>query len=146
MKFTLVSITFTVLLWFTAPLVQAQSKDEQTVLDAEKARFEATTSKNYDAMERLLADDLVYTHSSGVVDGKQAYIESIRSGKANYVAIIPDEQKVRVYGNTAIVNGTCQVKMNNDNKPTEFKLRYTDVYVKKGKQWQLAAWQSLKIQ
>ncbi|TAE23243.1 MAG: nuclear transport factor 2 family protein [Cytophagales bacterium] len=126
--------------------VKAQSADEQAVLAAEKARFEATVAKNYDAMNELLADDLVYTHSSGVVDTKQAYIQSIKDGKAQYNSIDIKEQKARVYGKTAIINGIVYAKMGStDGKVTELKLRYTDAYVKKKGRWQLVAWQSLRL-
>jgi hypothetical protein len=126
-------------------LVRAQSGDEKAVMDAEKQRFDAQVSKDYAVLDKLLADDLIYAHSNGNTDGKQSYIQSIRDGKSNYVGLQPQEQKVRVYGNTAVVNGIVQVKMNNNNQPTEFKLRYTDVYVKKGGQWQMVAWQSLRL-
>lgn len=124
----------------------AMSADEKAVSGAERQRFDAQVSKNYAVLEQVLADDLLYAHSSGATDGKQSYIQSIRDGKSNYAGIESLEQKVRVYGNTAVINGVCLVKMNNNNTPTEMKLRYTDVYVKKGKQWQMVAWQSLRLQ
>lgn len=136
----------TLCLIFSFQFVHAQSSaDEKAVADVEKQRFDAQVSKNYAVLEQVLSDDLLYTHSSGNTDGKQSYIQSIRDGKSNYAAIEPQEQKVRVYGNTAVINGVCLVKMNNNNQPTELKLRYTDVYVKKGKQWQMVTWQSLRL-
>ena len=123
----------------------AMSADERAVSAVEKQRFDAQVSKNYAVLEQVLANDLIYAHSSGATDSKQSYIQSIRDGKSNYAAIDVQEQKVRVYGNTAIINGVCLIKMNNNNMPTEMKLRYTDVYVKNGKQWQMAAWQSLRL-
>ncbi|GAB3506491.1 hypothetical protein GCM10027341_39630 [Spirosoma knui] len=126
-------------------LVRAQSGDEKAVLDVEKQRFDAQVNKDQAVMNKVLADDLMYTHSNGNTDGKQAFIQAIVEGKSNYMGLQPQEQKVRLYGNTAVVNGVVQVKMNNNNQPTEFKLRYTDVYVKKSGQWQLVAWQSLRV-
>ncbi len=123
---------------------RAQTTDEKAVLDTETRRFAAQVSKDVAVLEQTLAPDVIYVHSTGVIDNKQSYIDAIRSGKSNYTAIEAQEQKIRLYGNTAIINGVCAVKMNNDNKPTEFKLRYTDVYIKKGSQWQLVSWQSLK--
>ena len=123
----------------------AMSADEKAVSAVEKQRFDAQVSKDYAVLERVLADDLLYAHSNGNTDGKQSYIQSIRDGKSNYAAIESQELKVRVYGNTAVINGVCLIKMNTNNTPTELKLRYTDVYVKKGKQWQMVAWQSLRL-
>ncbi len=124
----------------------AMSADERAVSDAEKQRFDAQVKKDYAVLDRVLANDLVYTHSSGNVDGKQAYIQSIRDGKSKYDAIDVQEQKVRVYGNTAIINGVCLIKAMNNGETINTRLRYTDVYVKNGGQWQMAAWQSLRMQ
>lgn len=126
-----------------ATAVATTSADEKSVLDAERQRFDAQVSKNYTVLERVLANDLIYNHSNGNSDTKQSYIQSIRDGKSNYVAIDVQEQKVRVYGNTAIINGVCLARMNTNNTPTELKLRYTDVYVRNGGQWQLVTWQWL---
>ncbi|WP_246169173.1 nuclear transport factor 2 family protein [Rudanella paleaurantiibacter] len=134
---------FMLLSWAT---VFAQSADEKAVLAAEKARFDAQVAKDYDALGKLLTDDLVYTHSNGNVDGKESFIQSIKDGKSSYNTIDVKEQKVRVYGNTAIINGRCDIKMNApDGKLTDLRLRYTDVYVKRNGRWQMATWQSLRL-
>lgn len=126
--------------------VQAQSADEKAVVAAEKARFEAQVSKNTDALNQLLADDLVYVHSSGNVDTKQSYIQSIKEGNSTYNSIDVQEQKVRLYGKTAIINGICYIKRPAvDGKNNDLKLRYTDVYVKKGGRWQMVTWQSFRM-
>ncbi|WP_266368026.1 nuclear transport factor 2 family protein [Tellurirhabdus rosea] len=126
--------------------VFAQSADEKAVMAAEKQRFEAQVAKNYDVLNKVLADDLIYTHSNGNQDTKQSYIQSIKDGKSKYDAIDVQEMKVRVYGNTAIINGVCLIKAANNGETINTRLRYTDVYVKKGNQWQMAAWQSLRLQ
>ncbi|CCH52701.1 hypothetical protein BN8_01719 [Fibrisoma limi BUZ 3] len=128
-----------------APIAYAQSPAEKDVMETEKRRFNALVSKDYTVLNQTLSDDLVYTHSNGLVDDKQSFIQSIKDGKLAYSAIDPQEQKVRLYGNTAIVNGVCQVKAVSNGETLSSRLRYTDVYVKKGKQWQLATWQSLRL-
>src|ERR1700760_18847 len=49
-------------------------------LKAEDARYAAQTKSDFDALERLYGDDLVYVHSTAVVDSKASYIERQRSG------------------------------------------------------------------
>ena len=49
-------------------------------LKAEDARYAAQTKSDFDALERLYGDDLVYVHSSAVTDSKASYIERQRSG------------------------------------------------------------------
>jgi hypothetical protein len=127
----------------TAPL--PQSDGEKTVIEAEKQRFEAQMKKDYAMLDRVLADDLVYNHSNGNTDNKQSYIQSIRDGKSKYDSIESLEQKARVYGNTAIINGKILIKATNNGETINTTLKYTDVYVRKGSQWQMVTWQSLKV-
>ncbi|GAB3970145.1 hypothetical protein GCM10028806_17610 [Spirosoma terrae] len=126
-------------------LVRAQSAEEKAVIAAEKNRFEAQISKNYAVLDQVLGNDLVYTHSNGNTDSKESYIQSIRDGKSKYDAINVEEQKVRVYGNTAIINGICMIKAMSNGETINTHLKYTDVYVRKGKQWQMVAWQSIRL-
>jgi ketosteroid isomerase-like protein len=126
-------------------LVRAQSAEEKAVVAAEKQRFDAQISKNYAVLDQVLGNDLVYTHSNGNTDSKESYIQSIRDGKSKYDAITVEEQKVRVYGNTAIINGICMIKAMSNGETINTHLKYTDVYVRKGKQWQMVAWQSIRL-
>jgi len=132
-------------LLFVSTFVFAQSADEKAVIAAEKQRFAAQVGKDYATLETVLADDLVYTHSNGNQDDKQSYIQSIKDGKSRYDAIDVQDMKVRLYGNTAVVNGVCLIKATSNGETINTRLRYTDVYVKKGRQWQMVAWQSLRL-
>ncbi|GAB3569684.1 hypothetical protein GCM10027578_24600 [Spirosoma luteolum] len=121
------------------------SPAEQVLATIEQKRFDAQVSKDYAVLDQLLADDLFYCHSNGGTDTKASYIQSIRDGKSKYDAIDIEDLKVRVYGNTAVLNGICVIKATNNGETINTRLRYTDVYVRKGKQWQMVSWQSLKF-
>ncbi|OIN59913.1 nuclear transport factor 2 family protein [Arsenicibacter rosenii] len=126
-------------------LLYAQSADEKALIATEKERFNAQITRDPNVLDKVLADDLVYTHSSGQVDSKQSFIQSIKEAKMVYEQINVEEQKVRIYGRIAVVNGVCTIKAINNGQPMNLKLRYTDAYKRKGKQWQLITWQSLRI-
>ena len=132
-----------------APALLAQTTADQKTADAVKAldqkRFEAMTKNDLDTLGTLLADDLTYHHSNGAADAKAAYIETLRSGKTRYHTIEPSDVKVRVYGNTAIVTGLAKLSFTADGKPVNTTLRYTDVWVQKGKAWQMVSWQSTRL-
>ncbi len=128
-----------------AATTTAMSAKEKVVADVERQRFAAQVSKDYAALDKLLANDLHYTHSSGATDTKTSYIQSIRDGKSKYDAIDVQELTVRLYGNTAIINGVCLIKAMNNGETINTRLRYTDAYVRKGNQWQLVTWQSVKL-
>jgi hypothetical protein len=54
---------------------------EEEILALEEKRFAAMVSGDLGALDALLHQDLVYTHSSAVVDTKASYLEAIRTGK-----------------------------------------------------------------
>lgn len=132
------------LLSFTL-ICRAQSADEQAVVAVEKQRFAAQVSRDFDALGQILADDLLYTHSNGNTDTKPVYIQGIRDGKFRYDQIDILEQKIRLYGDMALVNGICQIKATNNGEPANLKLKYTDAYARRNGKWQLITWQSLRM-
>lgn len=118
---------------------------EEEVKAAEQAWFEGITKNDFAKLQKVLAGDLYYLHSTGVVDTKASYIESMKSGKQKYAAGKLNDLKVRVYGNTAVVNGDANFEFVTAGKPGKAHLKYTHVFVKNGGEWQLVSHQSLKM-
>ena len=128
-----------------SPVMSAQSgKAEQQVLQAEKDRFAAMVKGDRSALEKLLADDLTYTHSTALLETKEQFIKSVTSGNIDYVSIVPSEAdwKVRINGNTAVVNGVAAVNVVDTGKDRKIRIRFTTVQANRGGAWQLLAWQS----
>jgi ketosteroid isomerase-like protein len=129
-------------------LASAQTgKAEQQVLQAEKDRFAAMVKGDRAALEKLLADDLTYTHSTALLETKEQFIKSVTSGNIDYVSIVPSESdwKVRVNGNTAIVNGLAAVNVVDTGKDRKIRIRFTTVQTNRGGAWLLSAWQSTVV-
>lgn len=129
---------------FFASIVLAQTP-EQIIKDVEQKRFTAQVSKDYAYLEQVLDNDLTYTHSNGNTDTKASFIQALKDGKTQYNSFEVQEQKVRIYGNTALVNGLAIVKVTSNNENRTMNLRYTDVYIKRNNDWKLVAWQSLRV-
>lgn len=131
-----------------APRAQGGA-DGDAVKALELERFQAQEKNDFAALERLLADDLVYTHSSGAVDSKASYIESLRSGRARYLKIAPDEVKPRVVGDTVLIHGrgvfTLETNTNGQKGENVLKLSFLDVWQKRNGKWQMIAWQSTRL-
>jgi ketosteroid isomerase-like protein len=123
----------------------AASKAAEAVKAADLKRFAAQTTNDFETLNALMADDLVYVHSSAAVDTKAAYIETLRSGKTKYHTIEPSDMKVRVYGTTAIVTGLAKLSLTSNGKPAAFSLRFTDVWVQRDNKWQMVSWQSTRL-
>ncbi len=125
-----------------APLFAAVDDE---VKAAENEWLTGITKNDFRKLERVLADDLIYLHSSGVMDSKKSYIASLQSGKQKYSSGKINDMKVRVYGSTAVINGDARFEFVTDGKPGKAHLKYTHVFVKGGKGWQLVSHQSLKV-
>jgi ketosteroid isomerase-like protein len=85
--------------------------DVDALLAAEDLRYQAMIDGDLATMDRLCADQLSYTHSSGVRDTKAEYFEKVRSGYYDYQRIDHPVERVEVVGDTAIVVGrmTCDL-------------------------------------
>lgn len=120
-----------------------------TIEELERKRFAAQVSKDGDYLNKIFADDLIYVHSSGKMDNKEAYVASVLNGSSVYNKIDIEAISVREYnkGQTAVVNGTVLITQGMvDGKPTLLHLRYLVVYTKDSKKgWQLNSWQSSRL-
>lgn len=145
-RFVITALTVAFALPLTA-VAQSGSPAEQQVLQAEKDRFAAMVKADRAALEKILADDLTYTHTTALFESKAQFIKSVTSGTIDYVSIVPSESdwKVRVNGNTAIVNGVAAVNVIDTGKDIKIKIRYTTIHTNRGGTWQLRAWQATRF-
>jgi ketosteroid isomerase-like protein len=131
-----------ILLLFLLPaLTQAQNP----IANTEQQRFEAMIHRDTNSLKTLLADDLVYIHSNAYLENKAQHLEAIATGSIQYQSIERTSLQTRQYGNMAINNGVAHVKGIFKTTPFDVQFRYTAVYRKKKKIWQLCNWQSTRM-
>ena len=114
-------------------------------LKAEDARYAAQMSNDFAAMEKMFSPELVYTHTSSVVDNKQSYIDSTRSGKVVYKVMRRSDVQVRTFGCIAILTGNGNFDVNVNDKDVNVLLRFTSIWQKKDGAMQYVSWQSTRI-
>jgi len=118
---------------------------KNTIRELESRRFRAMIEADAATLEALLADSMVYTHSNATTDGKASYIAGVRAKKWQYRKIERPAEDVQVYGDTAVVTGQVRIDIVVEGQPKIMNSRYTDVWVKGAKGWQMVAWQSTPI-
>ncbi len=116
----------------------------EEALQAEDARFKAQMSGDAAAMKKLFGDDLVYIHSSTVVDTKQSFIESITSGNVKYRSMSRGDAKVRTYGAVAIVSGSAKFEVTVKGENRTLDLLYHAIWAKRIAGAQFISWQATK--
>ena len=128
-----------------AAAVAAGAGLEDEVRKAESAWVTAITKNDLSGLEKILANSLVYTHSTGVVDTKASYIDSLRGGNQRYESVTHDDMKLQMFGNTGVL--TAKVRMTGKTKgvPFDNQLRVVHVWVKQQGAWQLVAHQTTRL-
>jgi len=111
------------------------------ILAMEDRRIAAMTSGDVAALDEILADDLIYTHTTARLDTKASFIDAIKTGRSNYKAMERTDVKVRDLGDTAVVTGHASIHVGDNH----FNARYLDVYAKRNGSWQMIAWQSTRV-
>ncbi len=97
------------------------------------------------AFERLLADDFTFANSVGVASVKRQHIEALAPDRFMLVSFVTEEENVRVYGNTAVVTSSGQIKAQVGGRDISGRVRSLMVLVKRGGRWQLVAQQNTPI-
>jgi hypothetical protein len=116
----------------------------QKVIDLDRQRMTAMAQKDIGKLNELIADDLVYTHSSARLDTKQSLIGAMEAGRTVYTAVVPSDVKAQDFGDTVVLTGSARIGVNSGGNAMNFGVRFTDVWVNKGGKWQMAAWQSTR--
>ena len=117
----------------------------QTVIDLDRKRMQAMAAKDVGTLSQLLADDLIYTHSSARLDTKQSLVGAMQSGATVYTGVEPSDVQAQDLGDAVVLTGVAAISVTSNGKPNSFRVRFTDVWARKGGQWQMTTWQSTRL-
>jgi ketosteroid isomerase-like protein len=121
------------------------AETQDTIRLLESRRYRAMCESDAATLEQLLGDSLVYTHSYGGADSKASYLDGVRSKKWVYRKIERPIEDIQLHGDCAVVTGQVRIELLSDGKPKTLNSRFTNVWVKGPKGWQMVAWQSTPL-
>src|SRR5436309_9914798 len=117
----------------------------EKIIELDRQRMEAMAKKDIATLNKLISNDLVYTHSSARLDTKDSLIGAMESGRTVYTSVVPSDVKAQDLGDTVVLTGSCRIGVNSGGRPNSFGVRFTDVYANKGGRWQMVTWQSTRL-
>ena len=118
--------------------LNASSDEDAKTVAALDTKYQAAVKSNDAAtMDQILADDFVLVTGRGKVFSKADLIESARKKEVTYERQDeePGTQKVRVWGDTAVVTALLWIKAEQGGKPADYKLWFSDTYVRTPTGW-----------
>jgi ketosteroid isomerase-like protein len=95
----------------------------------------AVKANDVATMSRILADDFVLVTGRGQAFTKADLLKSAASKDFMYEHQEDTNQTVRVWGNTAVVTALLWLKGTNKGVPFDYKLWFSDTYVRTPSGW-----------
>jgi ketosteroid isomerase-like protein len=122
----------------TTSKLNASPEEDSKAVAALDTKYQAAVKANDAAtMDQILADDLALVTGRGKVFNKADLIDSARKKEVTYERQDeePGTQKVRVWGDTAVVTALLWIKSLQGDKPADYKLWFSDTYVRTPSGW-----------
>ena len=139
-------LSIVVLCLSCVPCIRAEDARTAALTAADDARVAAMKSADREKLAALLSDDLRYAHSSGTVDTKQSYIESLTSGRTKYLTLDYEERAFTFpTPKIALMTGRAHVKVANATGEVDMQLSFLSVWREEDSKWRFLAWQSCKL-
>jgi len=124
--------------------VRAESADEASVRQAVADLTTAMLAADQAKLAALVAEQLSYGHSGGVIQSKAEFVDVIASKKTVYKSINLTDVKVSVVGNDAIVRHTWDSVSESGGKSNTSHIGVLQVWAKQDGKWKLLARQAFK--
>jgi hypothetical protein len=128
--------------------LRAQSDERPRLIALEKRRFQAMTRQDTVLLSSMLADSLIFIHSSGIIDNKQSFLKDISSGHITYLFIYPEKVTAVVDGNSGWIYGRANIRFKLSTMTTTIDqyVSFVEVYQYKRNQWQMVLCQNARIE
>lgn len=111
---------------------------------ADDRRKAATREAGVGTLASLLHDDLVYGHSTGVVDTKASYLDGLASGRVRYRTLETTIDRVVDQPGTVVLHGSMSATLEVEGQTRAIEVIYLSVWHRTDSGWQMIAFQSAR--
>jgi len=114
--------------------------DQRDELLAVNSRIDqAVVQKAMPTLDSLYADDFVFTHGTGYVEGKEGWLRSVKNPSQKFIQRQQDSTSVEIHIDIAIVRGKLEILRDDSGKRTAYGIWYQRVYGRRQQQWKLVS-------
>jgi ketosteroid isomerase-like protein len=112
---------------------------ERAVARVDSLRLAALLRGDTAVVNRVYADNFRSVLPTGAVRTKSEFMRGLSTGQQRYDVVRHTEQRIQVFGEVAIITGrsTQQGRESTTDSSLVAQTRYTRIYVRRQKRWQL---------
>lgn len=123
------------LLVLNAPFILAQNSDSSFLISRNQQIDTYVVEHNTTALDSLYAEDFVFSHGSGRIEGKKGWLTSVEKG--SFISRQHDSVTVEWHPQLAILRGKLTVQKKGKEKTDRYHLYYIRVYAIRKNSWQM---------
>jgi ketosteroid isomerase-like protein len=118
----------------------ASPGDAEQLREIEQDWADAYVKRDTSFAQTITSDDFAFVGPDGNVVKKDDYIKSM-TGDTIFAEFKLENLNVRIYGETAVVIGTCAIKAQAKEEDESGKFSFTDVFMKQKGEWKAVSGQ-----
>jgi ketosteroid isomerase-like protein len=123
----------------------ASSTPEEEIRTLTNQLVQADLKTDTAFLEKYLADDYTIVHGDGKLLTKAQEIDSFKTADRHYDSFEIRDQKIHIYGDTAIVRMLVSIKGTVNGKPFSGNIRTLRIWTKQNGQWKAIAAQATRV-
>lgn len=116
-----------------------RTEDEREILRVEAVLCRAFEAGDADTLRKGLDERFALTDSKGNVTDREQNLAEVAKRDPVYEVFRNHEQKIRLYGDAAIVTGVTTIKGRSGDTAFAGDFQFTDTWVRRDGRWTLAA-------
>lgn len=147
MKQTILSVAFLITMssaMHAQPSVQSNNSEQQVTTVVEQLK-DAFMNRDVSFFEKYLATSYIFVDPGGAVHNKADMIGVTKGENFKFESIIPDDRKVAVYENVAVVTQHNTEKGHVGDEDISGEYRWMYILNKQGDDWKIVAMQGTRI-
>jgi hypothetical protein len=120
--------------------------DTRVITDRETELYNAMLAFDYAALNRLLSDDSLYIHSTGVVETKSEYVAGLRLGLYEYGDIKITSARTHMFDGAAMTTGVMEMLVGaKGSSKSTIRLQHVLIWRQESGTWRLLLRQATRL-
>ena len=100
---------------------------------------------DFPELDQTYHEDLIYAHSTGIIETKAEYLAKLKTGTQRYDLIEHHKSTIRAFGDAAVAHSIVTMKGATKGVPFDNRLMMIHTWIKDGGRWRLAAHQTTRL-